>query len=356
MNTDSQTGPSRPQIEVTTSKMFNSWLASHKASLVLTTYKTCKIFFIGVQTNGRLSIFERTLERVMGMHATTDEIYVSTIYQIWRFRNTLKPGETFQGYDAVYVPRESRVTGDIDIHDIVVDEDGRVVFNNTLFNCLATIDDNHNFRPLWKPPWISKLVPEDRCHLNGLAMRDGKPRYATAISRSDVNDGWRDRRGTGGVLIDIESNEIVCEGLSMPHSPRWYNDTLWLIDSGTGFFGRVNLSTGEFEPLVFLPGFARGLTFLGDYAIVGLSDRRENRTFQDLALEENLKQRDTETRCGLMVVNLKTFDTPHWLRFGGIVTELYDVGVLPGVIRPMAVGFKTDEVKRYLSFPDVKDL
>jgi len=167
-----------------------------------------------------------------------------------------------------------------------------------------------------------------------------------------VTDGWRDRRRDGGIVIDIESNEIVCEGLSMPHSPRWHQDTLWLINSGTGFFGRVDLDKREFEPLVFLPGYARGLTFLGGAAIVGLSDRRENRTFQDLELEENLKQRDAETRCGLLVVDLSTFDAPHWLRFGGIVKELYDVGVLAGVVRPMAVGFRTDEVRRYLSFPE----
>ena len=349
---DPQTPPAVPKIEITTSRMFNSWLADRRASLVLTTYQTGKIFFIGLQANGRLSVFERTLERIMGMHATSGVIHVSTLYQVWRFRNTLSPGETFQGYDAVYVPRESRVTGDVDIHDIVVDADGRVVFTNTLFNCVATLDDDHNFRPLWKPPWISKLAPEDRCHLNGLALRDGIPRYATAVSRSDVNDGWRDRRRDGGVVVDIETNEIVCEGLSMPHSPRWHRETLWLINSGTGFFGRVDLATGVFEPLVFLPGYARGLTFLDSWAIVGLSDRRENRTFQELDLEDNLKKRDTLTRCGLLVIDLDSFDAPHWLRFGGIVKELYDVGVLPGVIRPMAVGFKTDEVRRYLSFPD----
>ncbi len=347
--------PDAPQIEVTTSRMFNSWLADQRASLVLTTYQTGKIFFIGLQPTGRLSIFERTLERVMGMHATATTIHVSTLYQVWRFRNALKPDETFQGYDAVYVPRESRVTGDVDIHDIAIDAAGRLVFTNTLFNCLATTDDDHNFRPLWRPPWISKYAPEDRCHLNGLAMRDGKPRYATAVSRSDVHDGWRDRRRSGGVVIDIESNELVCEGLSMPHSPRWHRDTLYLINSGTGFFGRVDLSKRAFEPLVFLPGYARGLTFLGDCAIVGLSQQRENRTFQDLDLQENLKQRDTEARCGLLIVDLKSFDAPHWLRFGGIVKELYDVGVLPGVIRPMAVGFKTDEVRRYLSFPEVAE-
>ncbi len=144
----------------------------------------------------------------------------------------------------------------------------------------------------------------------------------------------------------------------MPHSPRWYRDTLWLINSGTGFLGRVDLKRAVFKPLVFLPGYARGLTFLGGHAIVCLSQQRENRTFQerelelDLELEENLRQRDAEARCGLLIVDLKTFDTPHWLRFGGIVRELYDVGVLNGVIRPMAVGFKTDELRRYLSFPE----
>ncbi len=340
-----------PQIEVTTSRLFNSWLSGLQASLVLTTYQTAKIFFIGLQPGGRLSIFERTLERVMGLHATPAAIHVSTLYQIWRFRNALAPGENFQGYDAVYVPRESRVTGDVDVHDIAVGADGRLIFTNTLFNCLATVDGDHNFRPIWKPPWISKLVPEDRCHLNGLAMRDGRPGFATAVSRSDVNDGWRDKRRNGGVVIDIASGELVCEGLSMPHSPRWHAGALWLINSGTGYFGRVNPDRKEFEPLVFLPGYARGLAFLGDWAIVGLSRQRENRTFQDLELEENLRKHDAEARCGLLVIDLRTLDAPHWVRFGGIVKELYDVGVLPGVVRPMAVGFKTDEVRRYLSFP-----
>ena len=352
MNESAQTPEPKeePKIELSTSSMFPGWLAGQRMSIVLTTYQTAKLFLIGLQPNGRLSIFERTLERVMGMHATAQSIHVSTLYQIWRFHNMLKSGETFEGYDALYVPRESRVTGNIDVHDMSMDGDGRLVFVNTLFNCLATTDDVHNFVPVWRPPWISKMVPEDRCHLNGLAMRDGKPRYATAVSRSDVHDAWRDKRQGSGVAIDVESNEVICTGLSMPHSPRWYKDTLWLIDSGTGFFGRVDLDKGEFEPLTFLPGFARGLTFSGDYAIVGLSDRRENRTFQDLDLEENLKARDTETRCGLHIIDLKTFDAPHWLRFSGIVKELYDVGVLPGVIRPMAIGFKSDEIRRYISF------
>ncbi len=343
--------PAQPVFELTTSPHFAGWLAAQRSSLVFTTYQTAKVFFIGLQPNGRLSIFERTLERVMGLAASASSLHLSTLYQIWRFENALAPGETFQGYDAVYTPRESHVTGEIDVHDVAVDDAGRVLFSNTLFNCVATIDPHHSFRPLWRPPWISALVPEDRCHLNGLALRDGKLRYATAVSRSDVTDGWRDKRRSGGVVVDIETNEVVCEGLSMPHSPRWHRGSLYLIDSGSGFFGRVDLEKRTFERVVFCPGFARGLAFSGDWALIGLSDRRENRTFQDLELEENLRSRDAETRAGLLVVDLRTFATPHWLRLGGVVRELYDVGVLPGIVRPMAVGFRSDEIRRYISFP-----
>ncbi len=343
--------PPRPVFELTASPHFPAWLAAQRSSLVFTTYQTGKIFLIGLQPNGRLSIFERTLERVMGLHASASTLHLSTLYQVWRFENALSPGETFQGYDAVYTPRESHVTGELDIHDIAVDAAGAVLFSNTLFNCVATLDPRHSFRPLWRPPWISKLVPEDRCHLNGLALRDGRLRYATAVSRSDVTDGWRDKRRSSGVVVDVETNEVVCEGLSMPHSPRWYRGSLWLIDSGSGYFGRVDLAKRTFERRVFCPGFARGLAFCGDWALIGLSDRRENRTFQDLELEENLRAHDAETRAGLLVVDLRSFATPHWLRLGGVVRELYDVGVLTGVIRPMAVGFVSDEIRRYLSFP-----
>lgn len=341
-----------PKLEINTSRQFNLWMAAERVSIALTTYQTGKVFLLGLQPNGRLSVFERTLERVMGMTATpAGEIWLSTLYQLWRFKNVLSPGETHDGYDACYIPRKSFVTGDLDIHDLAVDGEGRIVFTATQFNCIATVDEEFSFRPLWRPPWISKLAPEDRCHLNGLALRDGKPRYATAVSRSDVSDGWRDKRRTSGLVIDIESNEVIAEGLSMPHSPRWYQDRLWVINSGTGFFGYIDLDTGKFEEVAFCPGYARGLAFVGDWAIVGLSDRRENRTFQDLDLDENLKSREAETRCGLLIVNLKTGDAPHWLRFEGIVRELYDVAALPGVIRPMAIGFRTDEIRRYISFP-----
>ena len=202
-----------------------------------------------------------------------DDIAIPTL----RFENALEPGQIANGFDRLYVPKVGYVTGDLDIHDVAVEADGRAVFVNTLFGCLATISDRHSFVPLWKPPFLSKLAAEDRCHLNGLAMEAGRAAYVTSVSQSDVADGWRDRRRDGGCVIDVRTNQIIVSGLSMPHSPRVYRNQLWLLDSGTGHFGRVDRDTGKFEPLTFCPGYLRGLSFIGDYAVVGLSQCRENR-------------------------------------------------------------------------------
>lgn len=338
-----------PKLEIAGSRQFNSWLKQQGVSLAFTTYQAGKVFLIGLLPEGRLSVFERTFNRCLGLWSNTQTMWLSSLYQLWRFENVLQPGQTANGYDRLYVPQVGYVTGDIDVHDVSVDSQGRVVFVNTLFSCLATVSDTHSFDALWKPPHISRLAAEDRCHLNGLAMVHGKPKYVTAVSQADVADGWRDRRDDGGVVIDVESNEIVCAGLSMPHSPRFHRERLWLLNSGTGFFGYVDLTDGSFHPIAFCAGYLRGLAFAGDFAIVGLSKPRENRTFSGLQLDENLKSRDADARCGLMVIDLRTGDVVHWLHIEGIVSELYDVVVLPKVDRPMALGFKTDEIRRTIS-------
>jgi uncharacterized protein (TIGR03032 family) len=223
-----------------------------------------------------------------------------------------------------------------------VDGDGRVLFVNTLFSCLATVSERASFKPLWRPPFVSRLAAEDRCHLNGLALEGGRPRFVTAASRSDVADGWRERRRDGGVVLDAQSGGPVLEGLSMPHSPRLFRDRLWLLDSGNGFFGYRD--GAAFRPVALCPGYARGLAFLGDFAVVGLSRPRDG-TFKGLALDEALASRGAESRCGLVVIDLRSGDIVHWLRFEGVVEELYDVIALSGVARPKALGFKTDEVR-----------
>ena len=289
----------------------------------------------------------------MGLWASPETLYLSTLFQLWRFDNALAPGQAYQGYDRLYVPQVAWTTGDLDIHDVAQDGKGRIVFVNTLFGCLATISEAASFVPLWRPPFVTRLAAEDRCHLNGLALRGGRPAHVTAVSRSDVADGWRDRRTGGGVLVDVAANEIVLEGLSMPHSPRWHDagdgGRLWLLDSGTGWFGHAGLEAGRFERVTFCPGYSRGLACYGRFAVIGLSKPRENRTFTGLPLDDELTRHDAEARCGLMVVDLRTGDAVHWLRIEGVVEELYDVAVLPSVRRPMAIGLKTDEIRRMIT-------
>lgn len=344
-----QQGAETAPIELTTSRQLTAWMAEQRVSLVFTTYQVGKIFWIGLQPDGRLEIFNRTFNRAMGLHASSDTLYLSTLFQLWRFENVLGPGQDHQGYDRVYVPQVAWTTGDLDVHDISVDRDGKPVFVNTLFGCLATVSSRYSFKPLWQPPFISKLAAEDRCHLNGLAMIDGEPGFVTAVSRSDVADGWRDHRADGGVVVDVRSNEIVLEGLSMPHSPRWYQDKLWLLDSGNGHFGYVDVDRGRFEPVTFCPGYGRGLAFVGDFAIIGSSrPRGENRTFAGLRLDQTLAEKQAKPRCGLQIVDLRTGDVVHWLRIEGLIDELYDVAVIPGARRPMAIGLQTDEIRRVI--------
>jgi len=341
-----------PRLELSGSRQFAAWLAEQRISLAFTTYQAGKLFFIGLQPDGRLSIFERTFNRCMGLCAHDNTLWMSSLYQLWRFENALQPGEHYQGYDRLYLPQLGYTTGDLDIHDITVTAAGQVVFANTLFSCLATPSTTHSFTPLWQPDFISRLAAEDRCHLNGLALRDGRVRYVTSVSQADVADGWREQRRLGGCVLDAVEQTTILTGLSMPHSPRWYRDRLWLLDSGNGFFGYVDLAAGRFEPVAFCPGYARGLAFVGDFAIIGLSKARHNATFTGLALDDALLKRNTTARCGLHIVDLKSGDAVHWLRIDGVVEELYDVVVLPGVQRPMALGFKTDEIRRVLTFDD----
>ncbi|WP_306250388.1 TIGR03032 family protein [Parvularcula sp. IMCC14364] len=342
-----------PAFSASGSRLFTSWLTGAQASLAFTTYQAGKVFFIGMQPDGRLSIFERTFARSMGLATQDKRLWMATLNQLWRFEDFLEDGQQHNGFDAVYVPLESRTTGDVDVHDIGVQADGQPIFVTTLFNCLAVPGETHSFRPVWKPPFIDRLVAEDRCHLNGLAMEDGKAKYVSMVSTTNISEGWREHRESGGVIMDVESNEIVATGLSMPHSPRVHNGVLWLLNAGTGEFGKVDSNSGKFEPVAFCPGFLRGLTFIGDHAIVGLSKPRENKTFQGLALNARLEKEGVSPQCGLKVIDLKTGAVAHSFTIEGVVEELYDVVALPGLIRPMALGFKTEEIRHYLKPAEV---
>lgn len=346
----SQEDRQRPAADAVTYSMspgFSSFLGSQRISLAVSSYQSGKLYLLGQNLDGGLLVHERFFRKAMGLCvANRDTLLLATLFQILTFRNVLEPGQLINDtYDACFVPRRLEVTGELDAHDVGQLQDGRVVFVNTRYNCLATPSERHSFAPIWKPPFISKIVKEDRCHLNGLAMDDGVPRYVTAVSRSDTIDGWRDRRGDGGILIEVESGEILLDSLSMPHSPRLHRDRLWILNSGTGELGWIETAGGgaSFHPLAFCPGFLRGLAFHGRYAFVGLSKPRHQR-FEGLALDGKLAEADSEPWCGLQVIDLDSGACVHWFRLDGAVTELYDLGVLSGPIRPMALGFATNEI------------
>jgi uncharacterized protein (TIGR03032 family) len=339
-----------PLFAVDTSRGFTDWLAGQSASLAVSTYQTGKVFLFGVDDAKKLWVYNRNVGRCLGLAADGRGFWVSSDAQLHRFDNLMQSGERdASGCDALYAPRFSYVTGDLDIHDIGVVPDGDPLFVNTLFNCLARPSRTHSFAPAWHPSFISRLVAEDRCHLNGLAMRNGEPAHVTATSTSDTYDGWRTQREAGGVVIDVASGNIIARGLSMPHSPRWYRGRLWVLNSGRGEFGWIDPASGAFEPIAFCPGYLRGLAFLGDHAVIGLSLPRDNKTFSGLGLDDQLAKRDVPARCGLYFIDLRSGSIIHSMVFSGVVTELYDVAVLQGVRQPAMIGFQGPEIRRMIS-------
>ena len=344
-------GTDHSVFSLTASPGFPGWLKARNISLVLTTYQAGRLFTVGCNPDGGLSVYQRTFERCMGLWAAPDAsaFWVATQWQLWRLANALAPGAAYQGYDRLYIPRTGHTTGDLDIHDIAVDGAGEPLFVATQFNCLGTLSPRHSFKPRWRPPFISALTPGDRCHLNGLSMVDGRPAQVSAVARTDTLDGWRAHRADGGVLLVVPSGEVIASGLSMPHSPRVHEGRTWLLNAGSGHLGWVDPGSGRFEPVAFLPGFARGLAFVGHQALIGLSAARREFAFDGLPLAEALRRYRTEAYCGLAIVDLDSGVIREWLRLDGAVRELYDVAVLPGVVRPMVVGFITPEIRQLLS-------
>ena len=331
-----------------------SRLSKLNISIAITSYQSDLLYLVGRNKEGGINIHQASMCKPMGLCMDTQGgLTMNAGYHVMRFENVLETGQRINHiFDACYMPRTVHVTGRLDAHDVGIDDKGRPVFVNTRFNCLSTVSSRHSFVMLWKPFFVSALIDEDRCHLNGLAMQDGKPRYVTAVSRSDTIDGWRDRRVDGGIMIDVESNEIICEGLSMPHSPRVHNGEIWLLNSGAGELGVVKKDKngkGKFEPRIFCPGFLRGLTFHGNLALVGLSKPRYKR-FEGLDLDQKLKEADSEPWCGVQIIDLTSGTCVDWLRIDGNISELYDLEIIPGFACPMAVSPVSKEAGTLITF------
>ena len=311
---------------------FGEILAQLEISLLVTTYQAGKLVILRSQPDGGVNTHFRGFNKPMGLAAGRDRLAMGTALEIWEFHNVpavaarLEPAGR---HDACYLPRRSHTTGDIQIHEMAWCG-AELWFVNTRFSCLCTPSDIYSFVPRWRPPFITALAPDDRCHLNGLGVVDGRPRYATALGGCDTPAGWRENKKSGGTLIDVAANEVLVRGLSMPHSPRWYADKLWMLESGVGGLGVVDLRAGKYEEVAQLPGFTRGLDFCGPLAFVGLSQVRETAIFSGLAITE----RPEERNCGVWVVNIHSGQIIAFVRFEDAVQEIFAVQVLPGRLCP----------------------
>jgi uncharacterized protein (TIGR03032 family) len=340
-------------------------------SLAFSTYRANRLIFLGTAepTDGsvdgnpdpdqpapapQLKLHERLFDRPMGLFVAGESLWMATRCQLWRLDNLLGPGQLHEGGDRLYVPAISFTTGDVNAHELVLGADGQPIFVNTAFSCLATLAPGCSFAPTWAPPFITKLAGDDRCHLNGLALKDGIPTWASACGGSGEPSAWRNNRSGGGVLIHIPSGELAATGLSMPHSPRWHDGKLWLLNSGTGELGWIE--EGRFHSLCALPGFVRGLAFASGCAVVGLSKLRSPQ-FTGLPLEERLIAEGLPGGCcGLRVIDLASGEILHSLDLPEPIDELFDVAVLPGVRQPRALGLQDEEIDCLVKIPEQPEL
>jgi uncharacterized protein (TIGR03032 family) len=320
---------------------FPDLLESLQATLLLTTYQAGKLVAFRAR-NGRLSMLLRTFDRAMGLAVSSDSIALGTKHFVWVLRNSPElAAKDSDGHDAFFLPRLAYVTGDLDLHEMAWANDELWVVN-TLFSCLCTLHPEYSFVPRWRPPFVNRLARQDRCHLNGLAIVAGRPRYVTAFGESDMPEGWRPGKSDGGVVLELPDGKVVARGLSMPHSPRLVDDRLWVLDSGRGRLTLVDRARGSVQTVAQLPGYTRGLAICGPYAFVGFSKIRETAVFGGVPIAEQQAAR----KCGVGVVDLRTGGTAAFIEFEGIIEEIFDVQVLAGIRFPQIVGLQKDAIGR----------
>ena len=306
-------------------------LSAAGCSLLISTYQAGQLVSVGTH-NGQVEFSFHGIGQAMGVAVGEHLTAVGAKGQVWFLRDQpdlaprLDPPGTF---DHCLLPTGSTYTGAIQCHEVAWGQgpDGKpdLWMVNTLFSCLAGLSDDYNFIPRWRPPFISQLAAEDRCHLNGMAMRGGVPVFVTVMAQSDEPAGWRKQRNESGTILEVPSGEPVTTGLSMPHSPRWHNGELYVLNSGYGRLEHVSLSNGQREIVALLPGYARGLAIHGNLAFVGLSRIRETAVFGGAPIAEYHDQ----LKCGVGVVDLTKGETIATLEFHSGVEEIFDVQVVP---------------------------
>jgi uncharacterized protein (TIGR03032 family) len=306
------------------------------ASLLVSSYHAGELVAVSTGMHA-LEVSFHHFQRVMGIAIGRNRIAVGTQTAIWFLGGDPDIASRIElagRYDACFLARTARFTGEIQSHELAWSGDELWVVN-TRFSCLCTLDDRHSFVPRWRPRFVSAIAAEDRCHLNGLAVVNGRPKFVTVLAETDVMEGWRRSKSTSGCLVDLERNETVVRGLSMPHSPRVHDGKVWLLDSGRGRLVVADLAHGRVETVAELPGYTRGLALLGPLAFVGLSKVREkNSEIGGVPIAE----RREALKCGVAIVDLASGACVALLEFHSGIEEVFDVQLLPGVRSPLISG------------------
>lgn len=342
---------------------FSAILQELGISLLVTTYQAGKLVMLRPEGD-HLNTHFRSFSKPMGLAVDGDRLAIGTGVEIWEYHNApaiarrLAPAGM---HDACFLPRSSVCTGDIQIHEMAWGKslqspavaknrsEPELWFINTRFSCLCTRSNVHSFVPRWNPPFISSLAPEDRCHLNGLCMVEGQPAFVTALGSTDTKNGWRADKKAGGILMEVSTGKIIARGLSMPHSPRWYDGRLWVLESGSGGFGWIDPATGKYQNVTTLPGFTRGLEFCGPLAFIGLSQVRESAVFSGIAIAERPL---AERSCGIWVVNIHTGQTIAYVKFEDAVQEIFALQVLSGMRHPDVINDQPRVIADAFVLPD----
>jgi uncharacterized protein (TIGR03032 family) len=313
------------------SPSFVEVLRRMRCTLLVSTYQAGKLIAIGTGGSG-LHFSLHGFDQAMGVAPSRETIAVGARGQIWFLRDNsqLAPRIEPQGtYDRCYLARSATVTGAIQCHELAWGrgENGKpeLWVVNTRFSCLATLHPDYSFVPRWRPPFVSQLAGEDRCHLNGVGMRDGLPAFVTVFAQTDAGGGWRADKNNTGCVLEVASGRTVTTGLAMPHSPRWHQGRLLVLNSGLGTLESVDLASGARLQIASVPGFARGLACHGNVAFVGLSRIRETAVFGGVPIAE----RHAELKCGVGVIDLDTGNTLATLEFEAGIEEIFDVQIVP---------------------------
>ena len=320
-------------------------------TIALSTYQAGKVVFLSAKNDDKLVQLPRHFAKPMGIALHGNKMAIACLDEVLVLVNSPQLAAHYpkspNTYDAMYMPRASYFTGQIDIHDLDYGVNDQLFAVNTSFSCIIKIDDNYSFTPVWQPSFITNLASEDRCHLNGMALQNGMPKYVTAFHDTDTPQGWRERVADGGIVIDVESSEIIARDLPMPHSPRLFEGELFLLLSATGELVKLEKNSGKYQRVTQLNGFVRGLCKHGDYVFIGHSKLRQNSsTFAKLKFAEQA------TTAGVSVVHLPTGALVGEIRYQSSVDEIYDVQVLPNCMAPGILNTEKPEYKLGLSTPE----